>query len=170
MISLAGATAKFCSIKLTPEFIFCILGVTVFFTIIVIWLARIHRQNQLGISRQDLWSRLTYQGPFVDQIRNDPQERVLYAESVVRKLGALAEHHRKFADEPYCSRYIGAAAFYANEKRANVPWETFRDALVANFKDLILKGKIMPHVINDHYKGKYEDLLDAAHRKAAEIG
>lgn len=38
------------------------------------------------------------------------------------------------------------------------------------FKDLILQGKIMPHVINDHYKGKFEDLLDAARRKDAEVG
>jgi hypothetical protein len=46
----------------------------------------------------------------------------------------------------------------------------FRDALVANFKTEILSGKIMPHVINDHYKGEFDDLLDAARRKFAEVG
>jgi hypothetical protein len=46
----------------------------------------------------------------------------------------------------------------------------FRGALVANFKDLILQGKIMPYVINDHYKGEFDDLLDAARRTFAEVG
>jgi|GEM_PF-6065275 len=169
--------AKALSVKLIPEFIFLILFVAFPVAIVLVPLLRIQRQNETSrkvieceMSRQDLWSRLTFQGPFADQIRNDEQERMLYGESIVRKLDALAEHHRKFVDEPYCSRYIGALAFYANEKRANVPWEVFRDALAANFKDLILLGKIMPHVINDHYKGKFEDLLDAARRKDAEVG
>jgi hypothetical protein len=113
---------------------------------------------------------MIYQAPFVNEIRHDEQERTLYGNSVLRKLDGLAEYQRRFPDDRHCSMFIGCLAFYANEKRANIPWQMFRDALVANFKTEILSGKVMPHVIDDHYKGKWDDLLDAAHRKDAEAG
>ena len=58
--------------------------------------------------------------------------------------------------------YIGSLAFMANEKRANLPWKTFRDELVKHFSDKIVRGKIARHVIDDHYKGRWEDLVEAA--------
>lgn len=102
------------------------------------------------------------------EIRNDEEERNLYEDSILRKLDGLAEHQRKFGNDSFCSIFIGCAAFYGNERRANVSWQAFRDSLVEDFKNEILSGKIMPHVVNDHYKGRWDDLLDAARRKDAE--
>lgn len=40
-----------------------------------------------------------------------------------------------------------------------MPWGEFRDALAEKFGLEILSGKIAPHTINDHYKGKWDDLV-----------
>jgi hypothetical protein len=166
----------FFSIRLSVESRLFVAWQTVLITAMLIAMFYLCRQmkawmrNQSNCltSQQILWFRLIYQAPFVAEIRYDEQQRQLYEESVLRKVDGLAEHHRKFGDDRFCSIFIGCLAFYANEKRANVSWQMFRDSLVENFKDEILSGKIMPHVINDHYKGKWDDLVDAARRKDAE--
>jgi hypothetical protein len=114
--------------------------------------------------RLDLLFRMCYQGPFLQQIRQDAVERALYGASILRKLKDLAELIRSDPDDHLCSYYIGSLAFLANEKRANLPWKTFRDELVKHFSDEIMRGKIARHVIDDHYKGKWDDLVEAVER------
>jgi hypothetical protein len=129
----------------------------------------IKRESESNNTQMDLWFRLIYQAPFLDKIREDEEERSLYQDSILRKLYGVADRNRRHPDSASCSRYIGALAFLANPKRANIPWPIFRDAVVANFCTEILQGKISRHVINDHYKGKYRDLVETAQRKDAEI-
>jgi len=114
--------------------------------------------------RLDLLFRMDYQAPFVQGIREDEEERALYTASVLRKLRDLAELKESDRDDNLCSYYIGCLAFLANEKRANLPWNLFRDELAKYFANEIIKGKISPHVINDHYKGMWGDLVAAAER------
>ena len=114
--------------------------------------------------RLDLLFRMGYQAPFVQEIREDEEEKELFIASVLRKLKDLSELNHAYRDERLCSYYIGCLAFLANEKRANVPWKRFRDELVKYFADEITKGKIAPHVIEDHYKGRWSDLIEAAER------
>lgn len=176
MSILLTKASGFFSIKLSLEFRLFIAWQTVLITAMLIAMFYLCRQMKAWMrhqsscvsSQQNLWFRLIYQAPFVDEIRNNEEERQIYEESILRKLDGLAEHHRKFRDDRLCSILIGCLAFYANERRANVSWQMFRDSVVENFKDEILSGKIMPHVINDHYKGQWNDLLDAARRKEAE--
>jgi hypothetical protein len=120
------------------------------------------RQDRSMKMRLDLLFRMCYQGPFLQQIRQDAEEKALYCASILRKLKDLAELIRSDPDDHLCSYYIGCMAFLANEKRANLPWRTFRDELVKHFSDEIMRGKIARHVIDDHYKGRWEDLVEAA--------
>ena len=174
-ILFAKASSLF-SIKLSLEFRLFIVWQTVLITAMLLAMFYLYRQLKALIchqsncltSQSNLWFRLIYQASFVGVIRDDEQERQIYEQSVLRKVDGLAEHHRRFHDDRLCSILIGCLAFYANERRANISWPKFRDSLVENFKDEILSGKIMPHVINDHYKGKWDDLVDAAERKDAE--
>ena len=53
-------------------------------------------------------------------------------------------------------------AFLANEKRANLPWKVFWDEVAKHFGDEIIAGKIARHVIDDHYRGMWADLVEAA--------
>jgi hypothetical protein len=48
-----------------------------------------------------------------------------------------------------------------------VPWKTFRDELAMHFAHEIIGGKIAQHVIDDHYKGMWADLVKAAERASA---
>lgn len=48
-----------------------------------------------------------------------------------------------------------------------MPWKTFRDELAKYFSVEIMSGKIARHVIDDHYKGRWEDLVEAAERASA---
>jgi hypothetical protein len=50
----------------------------------------------------------------------------------------------------------------ANEKRANIPWKIFRDKVTKYFREEIITGKIARHVIDDHCKGMWTDLVEAA--------
>jgi hypothetical protein len=125
------------------------------------------RQDRSMKLRLDLLFRMCYQGPFLQQIRQDAEENALYGASILRKLKDLAELVRSDPDDHLCSYYIGSLAFMANEKRANLPWKTFRDELVKHFSDKIIRGKIARHVIDDHYKGRWEDLVEAAELASA---
>lgn len=118
--------------------------------------------------KMDLWFRLVYQTSFVDQIRSDAEEKKLYQDSIVRKLHALADFNRKHPDDTFCAYFIGCLAFLSNPKRADIPWSVFRDAVVTDFGEQLLQGKISPHLINDHYKGKFADLMQATRRNAGE--
>ena len=106
-------------------------------------------------------------GPFVQEIRRDEEEKALYGASILRKLRDLAELNRSYRDDRLCSYYIGCLAFLANEKRADLPWVTFRDEVAKHFAEEILGGKIARHVIDDHYKGMWEDLVAAAEQATA---
>ena len=124
----------------------------------------IRRTDQSLKLRLDLLFRMGYQGPFVHEIRRDEAEKVLYGASILRKLRDLAELNRSYRDNRLCSYYIGCLAFLANEKRADLPWVTFRDEVAKHFAEEILTGKIARHVIDDHYKGMWADLVAAAER------
>lgn len=124
----------------------------------------IRRTDQSLKLRLDLLFRMGYQGPFVQEIRRDEAEKVLYGASILRKLRDLAELNRSYRDNRLCSYYIGCLAFLANEKRADLPWVTFRDEVAKHFAEEILTGKIARHVIDDHYKGMWADLVAAAER------
>lgn len=100
----------------------------------------------------------------MQEIRRDEAEKVLYGASILRKLRDLAELNRSYRDNRLCSYYIGCLAFLANEKRADLPWVTFRDEVAKHFAEEILTGKIARHVIDDHYKGMWADLVAAAER------
>jgi hypothetical protein len=128
---------------------------------------RAQRKDRSMKLRLDLLFRMCYQVPFVQQIRQDANEKALYGASILRKLKDLAELIRSDPDDHLCSYYIGCLAFLANEKRANLPWKTFRDELVKHFSDEIMRGKIARHVIDDHYTGRWEDLVEAAERASS---
>lgn len=134
----------------------------VFTGIIISVIRRSDRSLKL---RLDLLFRMGYQGPFVQEIRRDEEEKALYGASIIRKLRDLAELNRSYRDDKLCSYYIGCLAFLANEKRADLPWVTFRDEVARHFAEEILSGKIAPHVIDDHYKGMWTDLVAAARSK-----
>jgi hypothetical protein len=147
--------------QLRPDTLLLSVLMIVFAAVILIFVIRSDRSLKL---RLDLLFRMGYQGPFLNDIRQDAEERALYSASIVRKLRDLAELNRAYRDDRLCSYYIGCLAFLANEKRANLPWNTFRDELAKHFAKEIISGKIARHAIDDHYKGMWADLVKAAER------
>lgn len=158
---LTKTWARLASVQLAPDTLLLCAVTTLLTSAVVMFIRRTHRCTKL---RLDLLFRMAYQSPFVEQIRHDDEERALYMASILRKLKDLAELNRAERDERLCSYYIGCLAFVANEKRANLPWHIFRDELAKHFAKEIIEGKIAPHVINDHYKGMWADLVAAAAR------
>lgn len=156
---LTKSWAGLASIQLEPDTLLLCAVAALLASVVVIFIWRTDRSIKL---RLDLLFRMGYQAPFVRDIRDDEEERALYSASILRKLKDLAELNRAFRDEHLCSYYIGCLAFLANEKRANLPWNTFRDELAKHFAKEIIEGKIARHVIDDHYKGKWSDLLRTA--------
>jgi hypothetical protein len=160
---LTKGYAYLASIQLAPDtLLLCALG-TLLTAIVITY---IHWSDRSTKMRLDLLFRMDYQSPFLKDIRHDEEERALYKAAILRRLRDLAEFKRRFGDDGLTSLYIGCLAFCANEKRANIPWQTFRDQLTKYFTDEILAKKISSHVINDHYKGMWPDLLEAAERVA----
>lgn len=159
---------KFCarvaSIQLRSDTILLGALMTVLAAVVITVIRRTDQSLKL---RLDLLFRMGYQGPFVQEIRRDEEEKALYGDSILRKLRDLAELNRSYRDERLCSYYIGCLAFLANEKRADLPWATFRDEVAKHFAEEILSGKIARHVIDDHYKGMWADLVAAAEKATA---
>jgi len=149
------------SIQFHSDTVLLCAFMTLLATVLFMFIRRSDRSLKL---RLDLLFRMGYQGPFVQEIRGDEEERLLYGASILRKLRDLAELNRSYRDYKLCSYYIGCLAFFANEKRADLPWVTFRDEVAQHFAEEILTGKIARHVIDDHYKGMWEDLVAAAER------
>jgi len=160
----AKSWARLASIQLRPDTLL-ICGLLTGFAA-AYWI-RAQRKDRSMKLRLDLLFRMCYQGPFLDQIRKDAEGKALYSASILRKLKDLAELIRSDPDDRLCSYYIGCLAFLANEKRANLPWKTFRDELAKYFSVEIMSGRIARHVIDDHYKGRWEDLVEAAERASA---
>ena len=158
---LAKSWARLAAVQLAPDTVVLCALMTSLAAIVVIFVRRSDRSIKL---RLDLLFRMGYQGPFVHEIRQDADERALYSASILRKLNDLAELNQAYRDDRLCSYYIGCLAFLANEKRANLPWKTFRDEVAKHFGDEILAGKIARHAIDDHYKGMWTDLVEAASR------
>lgn len=158
---LTKGWARFASIQLAPDTLLLCAVTTLLASVVVIFIRRMDRSIKL---RLDLLFRMGYQAPFIHAIREDAEERALYCASILRKMRDLAELTRTYPDKRLCSYYIGCLAFLANEKRANLPWSTFRDEVAEHFADDILRGRIARHVIDDHYKGMWEDLVGAAER------
>lgn len=156
---LAKLWARLAAVRLAPDTIVLCALMTSLAAIIVIFVRRSDRSMKL---RLDLLFRMGYQGPFLHEIRQDAEEGALYRASILRKLHDLAELNQSYRDDRLCSYYIGCLAFLANEKRANLPWKTFRDEVAKHFGDEIMAGKIARHAIDDHYKGMWTDLVDAA--------
>ena len=156
---LAKSCARLAAVQLAPDTVVLCALTTSLAAIVVIFVRRSDRSIKL---RLDLLFRMGYQGPFVHEIRQDADERALYSASILRKLTDLAELNQAYRDDRLCSYYIGCLAFLANEKRANLPWKTFRDEVAKHFGDEILAGKIARHAIDDHYKGMWTDLVEAA--------
>ena len=156
---LAKSWARLAAVQLVPDTLVLCALMTSLAAIVIIFVRRSDRSIKL---RLDLLFRMGYQGPFVNEIRQDTHERALYNASILRKLHDLAELNRAYKDERLCSYYIGCLAFLANEKRANVPWVIFRDEVAKHFGDEIIAGKIARHVIDDHYQGMWSDLVEAA--------
>lgn len=161
---LAKSWGRVASIQFHSDTILLCAVITVLAAVVV---TVIHRSDRSLKLRLDLLFRMGYQGPFVQEIRRDEEEKALYGASILRKLRDLAELNRSYRDEKLCSYYIGCLAFLANEKRADLPWVTFRDEVAQYFAEEILSGKIARHVIDDHYKGMWEDLVAAAERATA---
>jgi hypothetical protein len=158
---IAKSYSRLASVQLAPDTIALSALMALLAATVVIFVRRSDQSIKL---RLDLLFRMGYLGPFVHEIRQDADERALYSASILRKLHDLAELNRAYRDDRLCSYYIGYLAFLANEKRANLPWKTFRDEVAKNFGDKIIAGKIARHVIDDHYKGMWTDLVDAAGR------
>jgi hypothetical protein len=156
---LTKAGARLAAIQLEPDTLLLCALMTLLATVVITF---IHRSDRSLKLRLDLLFRMGYQAPFVRDIRHNEEERALYGASILRKLKDLAELNRTYRDEHLCSYYIGCLAFLANEKRANLPWNTFRDELTKHFADEIVGGKIARHAIDDHYKGMWTDLVEAA--------
>jgi hypothetical protein len=155
----AKSWARLTSIQLRPDTLLICGLMTAF--VAAHWI-RAQRKDRSMKLRLDLLFRMCYQGPFLQQIRQDAEEKALYGASILRKLKDLAELVRSDPDDHLCSYYIGCLAFLANEKRANLPWKTFRDEVAKHFSEEIMHGKIGRHVIDDHYKGRWDDLIEAA--------
>jgi len=161
---LSKSWARVASIQFHSDTMLLGIIMVVFAAVVV---TVIHRSDRSLKLRLDLLFRMGYQGPFVQEIRRDEEEKALYGASILRKLRDLAELNRSYRDEKLCSYYIGCLAFLANEKRADLPWVTFRDEVAKHFAQEILSGKIARHVIDDHYKGMWEDLVAAAEQATA---
>ena len=161
---LTKSWARLASIQFHSDTLLLCALITVFAVVVVALIRRNDRSLKL---RLDLLFRMGYQGPFVQEIRRDEEEKALYGASILRKLRDLAELNRSYRDERLCSYYIGCLAFLANEKRADLPWVTFRDEVAQYLAEEILSGKIARHVIDDHYKGMWEDLVAAAEQATA---
>lgn len=126
---VAKSCAKLASVQLAPDTIALSALIALLAAIVVIFVRRSDQSIKL---RLDLLFRMGYQGPFVHEIRQDADEKALYSSSILRKLHDLAELNRAYRDDRLCSYYIGCLAFLANEKRANLPWKTFRDEVAKN--------------------------------------
>jgi hypothetical protein len=160
----AKSWARFSSVQLRPDtLLICGLIAAV---AAAYWIGAQRKDRSMKL-RLDLLFRMCYQVPFLEEIRQDAAENALYSASILRKLKDLAELVRSDPDDQLCSYYIGCLAFLANEKRANVPWNTFRDEVAKYFPDQIMRGKIAPHVIDEHHKGRWDDLVEAAERVLA---
>ena len=133
-------------------------------SVLFVYVRYVNRSTKM---RLDLLFRMAYQGPFVMQMRNDEEERENYEKSILRKIHSVGEYYRRFGDINFSSYYLGCLAFYANSNRANVSWEKFKEAVLSDFLEEILEGKIESHVIDEHYKGKWSDLIDEAKKKRA---
>lgn len=120
---LTKSWARLASIQFHSDTLLLCALITVFAVVVVALIRRNDRSLKL---RLDLLFRMGYQGPFVQEIRRDEEEKALYGASILRKLRDLAELNRSYRDERLCSYYIGCLAFLANEKRADLPWVTFR--------------------------------------------
>jgi hypothetical protein len=65
------------------------------------------RQDRSMKLRLDLFFRMCYQGPFLQQIRQDAEENALYGASILRKLKDLAELVRSDPDDHLCPTTSG---------------------------------------------------------------
>jgi hypothetical protein len=115
---LAKSWARVASIQFHSDTILLCALITVLAAVVV---TVIRRSDQSLKLRLDLLFRMGYQGPFVQEIRRDEEEKALYGDSILGKLRDLAELNRSYRDERLCSYYIGCLAFLANEKRADLP-------------------------------------------------
>jgi len=149
-------------VKMTRETLLISSGVA-FLVALLFWYQRYtDRSTKMRI---DLLLRMSYQGPFVMEMARNDKERMNYEQSISRKIYSLGKYYRRFGDINFCSYYIGCLAFYANANRGNVSWGTFKEALLSNFLDEILEGRIEKHVIDEHYQDKWGDLVDEAKKR-----